>query len=114
MLRPEHHHGLASALGLAETLVHPRLSHESQHVRHANAHGERRRGSFREAPHVSHVRVGGTTDELRYTSEVSGADGSVGGVVGGGNEGIELPVGPDPIDHHLFGVAKKEHAVAEK
>lgn len=42
------------------------------------------------------------------------ADWSVGGVVAGGHEGIKLPVGPDPIDHHLVGERRNNGVVQSR
>lgn len=102
VLRPEHYHGQCPALGLAESLVHPRLPHERKHVRHADPDGKRRFGIFRETSHVSYVAVGCAANELGNAFEVSGAEWSVGGVIVGGNEGIELSVGPDAVENHLL------------
>ena len=102
VLRPEHYHGQCPALGLAESLVHPRLPHERKHVRHADPDGKRRFGIFRETSHVSYVAVGCAANELGNAFEVSGAEWSVGGVIVGGNEGIELSVWPDAVENHLL------------
>ena len=101
VLRPQHHYGHAPALGLAESLVHPRLSHERQHVRHTDTDSERRFGIFREAPHVSDVAVCCAADELGYAIEVSRAEWSVGVVIVGGHERIELSIGADAVENHL-------------
>lgn len=102
MLGPKDDNRLAAALRLTESLVHPRLSHERKHVRHTDTDGKRCRGVFREASHVSNIAVCCAANEFGNAYEVSGAEWSVGGVVVGGYERIELSIGPDAVENHLL------------